>query len=107
MASGEAQDGLMDFYVAYRHLVRGLVRGLQSTELDADAEYQAKAKKKSQAHFLMALGKLEQPGQRPCLILLGGLPGPAKAPWRNVCTLGKPPNFFFGYDPQEIGRTIP
>ncbi len=78
-ASGEGVDHLLDFYTAYRHMVRGLVRGLQAREEDAIPEYRVRAEKKSQAHFLQALSKLEEPNQKPGLILVGGLPGAGKS----------------------------
>ncbi len=70
---------LMDFYTAYRHLVRGLVRGLQAREEDVSEQEKETAANKSRVHFKQALIKLEKPGLRPCLILLGGLPGAGKS----------------------------
>jgi predicted kinase len=37
------------------------------------------ARDKARLHFLSALGKLEKPGKKPCLVLLGGLPGSGKS----------------------------
>ena len=34
---------------------------------------------KSQGHWLLALGELEEPDRRPCLVLVGGLPGTGKS----------------------------
>ena len=70
---------LMDFYVAYRHLVRGLVRGLQAQEADSNPEDRSLAAEKARLHFRLAAEKLENPRQRPCLVLLGGLPGAGKS----------------------------
>jgi len=78
--SGElSTDHLLDYYTAYRHLVRGLVRGLQALGRDASPESRSAAKLKAQRHFLMALGRLENPEKRPCLVVLGGLPGTGKS----------------------------
>ena len=33
----------------------------------------------ARAHWLLALGELEVPGRRPCLVLVGGLPGTGKS----------------------------
>ena len=72
--------GLVPFYVAYRAAVRAKVngikarsaRGLRSTsgprpELDARAQW------------ILALGSLEERPRRPCLVLVGGLPGTGKS----------------------------
>ena len=34
---------------------------------------------KARAHWLLALGELETPGRRPCLVLVAGLPGTGKS----------------------------
>ena len=77
--SGTEASSLLDFYVAYRHLVRGLVRGLQAREEDSSPEERAQAAGKARLHFRLAVEKLENPRQRPCLLLLGGLPGAGKS----------------------------
>ncbi len=77
--TGEATDHLVDFYVAYRHLVRGLVRGLQAQDPEESPQNQLKAGEKSHLHFLLALAKLEPSAKKPCLVLLGGLPGTGKS----------------------------
>jgi predicted kinase len=38
-----------------------------------------RALEKARAHWLLALGELEEPGRRPCLLLIGGLPGAGKS----------------------------
>lgn len=74
------EDGdLMAFYTAYRHLVRGLVRGLQAQEADMPPGERKKAAEKCRLHFRMALAKLSPPEGRPCLVLLGGLPATGKS----------------------------
>lgn len=74
------EDGdLMAFYTAYRHMVRGLVRGLQAQETDMPPEERKKAGEKSRLHFRMALAKLAPPEGRPCLMLISGLPATGKS----------------------------
>jgi uncharacterized protein len=74
------EDGdLLAFYTAYRHLVRGLVRGLQAQEAEIPPADQQKAADKARLHFRMALSKLAPPEDRPCLALLSGLPGTGKS----------------------------
>ena len=74
------EDGdLLAFYTAYRHMVRGLVRGLQAQETDMPPEERNKAGEKARLHFRMALAKLAPPEGRPCLVLLGGLPATGKS----------------------------
>jgi predicted kinase len=38
-----------------------------------------RSRTKARAYWLLALGELEQPSQRPCLLLVGGLPGSGKS----------------------------
>jgi aminoglycoside phosphotransferase family enzyme/predicted kinase len=78
-AYGREGADLLDFYVAYRHLVRGLVRTLQYQQGEETPEERASARDKARLHFLQAFSKLERPGARPSLILLGGLPGSGKS----------------------------
>lgn len=74
------EDGaLLSFYTAYRHLVRGLVRGLQADESDSAPSDREKAAGKSRRHFFMALQRLAQPEARSCLVLLSGLPAAGKS----------------------------
>src|SRR5262249_1399779 len=40
---------------------------------------QRKALASARAHWLLALGELEEPSRRPCLVLVGGLPGTGKS----------------------------
>lgn len=65
--TGWKQDELLDFYVAYRHIVRGKVNTLQGHH------------GRAQAHFLAALVKLAPPEEKPGLVLVGGLPGSGKS----------------------------
>jgi predicted kinase len=76
---GREGADLLDFYVAYRHLVRGLVRTLQYQQEEETQEERTSARDKARLHFLQAFSKLEKPGSRPCLVLLGGLPASGKS----------------------------
>ncbi len=83
--ASEDQEGkkLLPFYSSYRAAIRGKVKGMELTEKEIPKEEQQAALKKSRAHWLLALGELEIPLRKPCLLLLGGLPGSGKS------TLGK------------------
>src|SRR5262249_30268614 len=62
-------------YTAYRAAVRGKVEGLKSAEAEVPPAEREAARARARAHWLLALGELEEPGRRPCLVLAGGLPG--------------------------------
>jgi aminoglycoside phosphotransferase family enzyme/predicted kinase len=79
-ASGDAEGRtLLSFYAAYRAAVRGKVEGLKHLEPEIPANDRAIALAKARAFWLLALGELEAPGRRPCLVLVGGLPGAGKS----------------------------
>ena len=79
-ASGDEEGRvLLPFYVAYRAAVRGKVEGFELVEKEVPEAERAAALAKARAHWLLALGELEEPGQKPCLILVGGLPGTGKS----------------------------
>jgi aminoglycoside phosphotransferase family enzyme/predicted kinase len=75
------QEGrsLLSFYTAYRAAVRGKVEGFELAEQEISQAERAAALVKARAHWLLALGQLENPRQKPCLILIGGLPGTGKS----------------------------
>ncbi|MBL8862947.1 MAG: AAA family ATPase [Planctomycetes bacterium] len=79
-ASGD-HDGraLVPLYVAYRSTVRAKVRALQAVGADIPAEHRARALQLARAHVQLAVGELAEPGERPCLVLVGGLPGTGKS----------------------------
>jgi len=79
-ASGDA-DGraLLPFYTAYRAAVRGKVEGFELFEKEIPETERAAALTRARAHWLLALGELESPNRRPCLALVGGLPGTGKS----------------------------
>jgi aminoglycoside phosphotransferase family enzyme/predicted kinase len=79
-ASGDEEGrSLLPFYVAYRAAVRGKVEGFELTEKEVPEAERAAALTRARAHWLLALGQLEEPGLRPGLVLVGGLPGSGKS----------------------------
>jgi len=70
---------LLPMYVAYRAAVRGKVAGLTMAEPEIPAAERERALQQSRAFWLFALSTLEQPGKRPALIFMGGLPGTGKS----------------------------
>jgi aminoglycoside phosphotransferase family enzyme/predicted kinase len=79
-ASGDEEGrALLPFYVAYRAAVRGKVEGFELLEKEIPEVERMAALAKARAHWLLALGELETPGRRPCLVLIGGLPGTGKS----------------------------
>jgi uncharacterized protein len=79
-ASGDDEGrALPPFYKAYRAAVRGKVEGMEQAEKEVPEDERARALAKARAHWLLALGELEEPGRRPCLVLVGGLPGAGKS----------------------------
>lgn len=70
---------LVPFYTAYRAVVRAKVEGLKLNRAEiAEADRQI-AFTKSRGSWLLALGELEMPARRPCLLLVAGLPGTGKS----------------------------
>jgi aminoglycoside phosphotransferase family enzyme/predicted kinase len=70
---------LLPLYTAYRAAVRGMVEGLLVREGEVPEGERAAAAVRSRAHWLLALGELESPDRRPCLVLVSGLPGTGKS----------------------------
>jgi aminoglycoside phosphotransferase family enzyme/predicted kinase len=69
---------LMPFYIAYRAAVRAKVEGMITEEGEVPEADRAAAVERSRAYWLLALAQLEEPARRPCLLLMGGLPGTGK-----------------------------
>src|SRR5262249_55631567 len=79
-ASGDLEGrDLLPIYTAYRAAVRGKVEGLKSAAPEVAADDRRRAGQKARARWLLALGALEAALQRPCLLLVGGLPGTGKS----------------------------
>lgn len=72
-------EALVPLYTSYRAAVRGKVEGLKMDEAEVPPESRQRALEESAAHWQLALGALEEPGRRPCLVLVGGLPGTGKS----------------------------
>jgi predicted kinase len=70
---------LWPFFIAYRAVVRAKVDGLAALQPERSDEERAEAILKAQGHWLRALGELEDANGRPCLVLVGGLPGAGKS----------------------------
>ncbi|HMF19513.1 MAG TPA: AAA family ATPase [Gemmataceae bacterium] len=79
-ASGDEEGrALMPFYTAYRAAVRAKVEGFELAEKEIPEAERAAARARARAHWLLALGELEMPNRKPCLVLVGGLPGTGKS----------------------------
>jgi aminoglycoside phosphotransferase family enzyme/predicted kinase len=79
-AAGDGEGRtLLPFYTAYRAVVRGKVEGFELAEREVPGAEKEAARARARAHWLLALGELEGPGRRPCLVLVGGLPGTGKS----------------------------
>lgn len=70
---------VLPFYVVYRALIRAKVEGIEALEEEVAEEERRTALTRARAHWLLALGELELPAERPCLVLVGGLPGSGKS----------------------------
>jgi len=79
-ASGDA-DGreMLSFYKAYRAAVRGKVEGMKLAQSEVPQLERSAAQTRARALWLFALAQLEDPSSRPCLVLVGGLPGAGKS----------------------------
>ncbi len=75
----EEGRSLLRFYSAYRAAVRGKVLGMRSLDPEAPDEDRRLSSEEARAHWMLALQLLEPPRRRPCLVLVGGLPGTGKS----------------------------
>lgn len=80
-AAADDSDGrcLLPFYTSYRAAVRAKVEGIETGEREVPTDERATAMVHARGHFLLALTELEQPDRKPCLVLVGGLPGTGKS----------------------------
>lgn len=80
VATGDEEGrALLPLYTSYRAAVRGSVDGMKVTEPEVSEPERQRALASAQAHWLLALGELESASRRPCLFLVGGLPGTGKS----------------------------
>jgi aminoglycoside phosphotransferase family enzyme/predicted kinase len=78
-ARDEEGRALLPFYAAYRAAVRGKVQGTEAAQKEVPAAERAAAVAGARGHWILALGELEEPDRRPCLVLVAGLPGTGKS----------------------------
>ncbi len=79
-ASGDEEGKeLLPFYVSYRAVVRGKVEGFELKEAEIPKQVKEAALQRARAHFLLASSELSAPAERPCLVLIAGLPGSGKS----------------------------
>jgi aminoglycoside phosphotransferase family enzyme/predicted kinase len=79
-AAGDHEGrALLPLYTAYRATVRGMVEGLELAEQEVPEAERSAALARARAHWLLALTELEEPGRKPCLLLVMGLPGTGKS----------------------------
>jgi predicted kinase len=79
-ASGDEEGGLLlSFYKAYRAAVRGKVEGMKLAQSEIPEVQRSVARTRARALWLFALAELEEASNKPCLVLVGGLPGAGKS----------------------------
>ncbi|MCE9529617.1 MAG: AAA family ATPase [Planctomycetes bacterium] len=83
-ASGDDEGrALLPFYVSYRAAVRAKVGAMKSDEPEVPPIERESALARSRARAIQAMSELDEPGNRPCLILMAGLPGTGKSSLAN------------------------
>ena len=70
---------LLPLYTAYRSTVRARVGAIKCAEAEIPEGERLSARGRVRAHWLLALGELEDADRKPCLMLVGGLPGSGKS----------------------------
>jgi predicted kinase len=75
---------LLPFYTSYRAAVRGKVEGLKLARPEMSDSDRALALSKARGAWLLALSELQAPSRKPCLVLVGGLPGTGKSTLANA-----------------------
>ncbi len=70
---------LLPYYATYRDMVRGKVRSLEADDSGVPSSARDLAARKATRHFLKGLSRLSNPGDRPVLLVLHGLPGVGKS----------------------------
>lgn len=78
--SGDDEGRALEpLYVAYRSTVRAKVRAMQAVAAGIPESQRAHALQLARAHVQLAVGELAPHGERPCLVLVAGLPGTGKS----------------------------
>ncbi len=79
--AADDHDGaaLLPLYIAYRATVRGKVRAMQAADPEVPEPMRAAALQAARGHLLQAVAELAPPHERPCLLLMCGLPGTGKS----------------------------
>jgi aminoglycoside phosphotransferase family enzyme/predicted kinase len=72
-------EKLLPFYLGYRATVRAKVAAMAASEPELSARARAEACAKAEARARLALVELSVPRERPCLLLVAGLPGTGKS----------------------------
>ncbi|TMW61541.1 hypothetical protein Poli38472_012732 [Pythium oligandrum] len=72
-------EQLLNFYAAYRAVVRAKVSGFRVQDTALDAEHRERERQRARCYWLVALSMLAPPASRPCLMLVGGLPASGKS----------------------------
>ncbi len=75
----EAGRALLPHYTAYRSVVRAKVESLETAEEEVPEDQRREVLQRARGHFLLALGVLAPPAERPCLVATAGLPGTGKS----------------------------
>jgi len=70
---------LLPFYRSYRAAVRAKVEGMVTEQKEVPQEERRRAAERARGHWLLALSELADPGERPAMVLVGGLPGTGKS----------------------------
>jgi aminoglycoside phosphotransferase family enzyme/predicted kinase len=72
-------EDLLPFYVGYRATVRAKVAAMTASEPELSDQAQAAAREKAAARARLALVELAEPREKPCMVLIAGLPGTGKS----------------------------
>ncbi|GAB9472789.1 hypothetical protein Gpo141_00009958 [Globisporangium polare] len=70
---------LFMFYAAYRAVVRAKVSGFRVDDPSLSENHREKEIQRARCYWLVALSFLAPPAERPCLLLVGGLPASGKS----------------------------
>jgi len=70
---------LLPLFSSYRSAVRAKVRALQARDPALGPKPRAEVRVLARGHILLALGELAPAEERPCLVLVAGLPGTGKS----------------------------